>query len=184
MRTRHLAAVVAVLALTACSDGDAGEVADAGRTAVGDVALAVPDGWERIDEDADAPLVTNTRFVDPDRRLRLVQVIVGCDERGLGTLVGSVGQPRGQLVVTAARERTEPPEVDGLEQVRRLTLDLGSGAEDTDPDFVIEALYGQRGAALVLVELNVPAAGDPVDADEVLGSVTVDGDALEASCEG
>ncbi|MEX1162472.1 MAG: hypothetical protein WEB03_02720 [Nitriliruptor sp.] len=180
-RAPAVAVVALALALAACAgepDRD-----DAGRATVGDLRIAVPDGWERIDEPAEPPLVLNTRFVDPDRRLRLVQVIVGCDERGLDTLVGVVGQPRGSLVVTGARERETEPDIDGLDRARRVTLDLGSGREGEDPDFVTEAIYGQRDDVLVLVEINVPLAGAAFDADEVLDSLAVDGDALATRCE-
>ncbi len=184
MIERRATAVVAALVLVITACGDDGQDRDeSGRVAIGDVALAVPEGWERIDEEVEPPLVANSRFVDPDRRLRLVQVIVGCDERGLDTLVGRVGQPRGSLVVTGARERTTPPEIEGLDPVRRVTLDLGSGREGEDPDFVTEAVYGQSGDALVLIEINVPLAGEALDADEVLGSLVVDGDALATRCE-
>ncbi|MEX1177933.1 MAG: hypothetical protein WEB09_05690 [Nitriliruptor sp.] len=182
MRTCFAAALLLLCGVVTGCDG--GEPRDEdGRVSVGDVALAVPEGWERVDEEAEPPLVANTRFVDPDRRLRLVQVIIGCDDRGLDTLVGAVGQPRGNLVVTGARERTTEPDIEGLDRARRVTLDLGSGQEGDDPDFVTEAVYGQRGEALVLVELNVPLAGEAVDADAVLDSLRVDGDALASRCE-
>lgn len=182
MRTR-LVPLVLVLTFVAGCGGDEPRDED-GRVTVGDVALATPDGWERIDEQAEPPLVTSTRFVDPDRRLRLIQVVVGCDPAGLDALVGAVGQPRGELVVTGARERTTAPEVPGLDRVRRVTLDLGSGREGEDPDFTTEALYGQRGDALVLIELNVPTAASGIDADAVLDSVAVDGDSLAGRCTG
>lgn len=181
----HLTVAFALVSATvACAGDDGGPRDEEGRAVAGDVRLAVPGGWERIDEPADAPLVTSTRFVDPDQRLQLVQVVVGCDPAGLDTLVGAVGQPRGALVVTGAEERLPPPEVEDLDRARRVTLTL-AGAED--PETVTsrtEALYGQRGDALVLVEVNVPAAGGDVDADAVLDSVVADGDALEASCPG
>ena len=176
-------AIVAGLSLAGC--GDADEPRDErGRVSVGAVALATPEGWERIDEPADPPLLERTRFVDPGRRLRLVQVVVGCDEGGLDALVGSVGQPRGPLVVTGAEEHVPPPQVEGLERARRVTLELGSGADGEPASFVTEALYGQHGDALVLVEVNVPVAGGDgdVDADAVLDSLVADGAALDASC--
>ncbi|WP_052665466.1 hypothetical protein [Nitriliruptor alkaliphilus] len=182
MRTRL--APLALLLVLAAGCGDDEPRDETGRVTVGDVALATPEGWERIDEPAQPPLLASTRFVDPTRRLRLVQVVVGCDPAGLDALVGAVGQPRGELVVTGARERTTAPEIPGLDRVRRVTLDLGSGREGEDPDFVTEALYGQRGDALVLIELNAPAAALGVDADAVLDSVVVDGDVLADRCAG
>jgi hypothetical protein len=179
---RHLTAVSLGLAVLLTGCGGEDEPRDeAGRVGVGDLALDTPAGWERVDEPADPPLVSRTRFVDPDQRLQLVQVIVGCDDAGLDALVGAVGQPRGALVVTAAEELVPPPEVEGLDRTRRVTLELAR-----DPDAAttsrIEALYGQRGDALVLVEVSVPVDGGAVDADAVLASLIADGDALGSRC--
>lgn len=155
-----------------------------GRVEVDEVALATPEGWERIDEPVEAPLLASSRFVDPEQQRQLVQVVIGCDEAGLDALVGSVGQPRGSLVVTGAEEHVPAPEVEGLERARRVTLELARAEGEASADARIEALYGQRGAALVLVEVSVPLAGaaPDVDPDRVLDSVVTDGAALDARC--
>jgi hypothetical protein len=174
----------AVLVLLAGCGGDDEPRDDDGLVTVGDVAIDVPEGWERIEDQSGPSLVANTRFVDPDERVRLLQVIVGCDEGGVDALVDAVGQPRGGFVVTGAFEARTPPEVAGLDRARRVTLELEPATEETTTggDAVIEAVYGEAGAAVLLVELSLPASADDLDADAVLASLTVDGDALAASC--
>lgn len=183
MRTRTLTAtVVAACLLAACGGGETRD--EDGRTVVGDLAVAVPDGWEREAEDAEPPLVLRERFTDPDVALQQIQLVIGCDDSGLDTLVESLGaQPRGQVVITDAREHLPAPEVAGLDAARRLTLELGASPE-VPPTLRTEGLYGQRGDALVLVEVTAPRAGGDVDAEAVLDSLTVDGDALAGRCEG
>jgi hypothetical protein len=98
-----------------------------------------------------------------------------------------VGSPRvpaaGQVVITDAREHVPAPEVPGLDGSRRVTLDLGADPE-VAPTFRTEGLYGERGDALVLVEVNVPIDGGDVDAEAVLDSLVVDGEALAERCAG
>jgi hypothetical protein len=179
---RTAVAATLLFALTACAGGE--ERDEEGRVSVGDLALAVPDGWEREPEDAAPPLVLRERFVDPQIALQQVQVVVGCDDSGVDALVGHLGsQPRGEVVITDAREHVPAPEVPGLDAVRRVTLDLGADPE-VAPTFRTEGLYGERGDALVLVEVNLPVAGGDVDAEAVLDSLVVDGEALAERCAG
>jgi hypothetical protein len=182
--SRRLVPLALVLVVLAGCGGDLPRD-EAGLVTVDHVALDVPEGWERVDDDADASLVTNTRFVDPDRRLQLLQVIAGCGEGGVDALVDAVGEPRGAFVVTGAFEATTEPEVAGLDRARRVTLELEPATEETTTggDAVIEAIYGEAGRALLLVELSLPVAGADVDAEAVLASLTVDGDALAESCD-
>jgi hypothetical protein len=180
--SRRLVPLALVLVVLAGCGGDLPRD-EAGLVTVDHVALDVPEGWERVDDDADASLVTNTRFVDPDRRLQLLQVIAGCGEGGVDALVDAVGEPRGAFVVTGAFEATTEPEVAGLDRARRVTLELEPVGTDTAEDATIEAVYGEAGRALLLVELSLPVAGADVDAEAVLASLTVDGDALAASCD-
>jgi hypothetical protein len=182
VRTRLIPlCLVSALLLTGCGGAEVDD--EDGRVTVGDLALAVPDGWERQEEDAEAPLVLRERFVDPDVTLQQVQLVVGCDDAGLDELVDSLGsQPRGQVAITDAREHLPAPQVEGLDRARRLTLDLGAGP-DAPPSFRTEGLYGEQGDALVLVEVNVPIDGGDVDADTILDAVVADGEALAARCE-
>lgn len=177
-------ALAGAFLLTGCGGDDPQPRDEQGRVAVDEVALVTPEGWERVDEPVEPPLLVSTRFVDPDQGAQLVQVVAGCDEAGLDALVGSVGQPRGSLVVTGAEEHVPPPEVEGLQRARRVTLELSRADDQGSADARVEALYGQRGAALVLVEVSVPLAGTApdVDADAVLDSVVTDGAALDARC--
>jgi hypothetical protein len=180
VRARHVAVLLAAALVTGACGGDLPRDDD-GLVEVDAIAVDVPDGWDRTDEDPQPPIVTNSRFVDPDERLRLLQVIVGCDERGVDALVDAVGQPRGAFVVTGAFEATSEPDVAGLDRARRVTLELEPGAGDGD-DAVIEAVYGETGDAVVLVELTLPTGSDGPDPDALLASLRADGDALGAAC--
>jgi hypothetical protein len=179
--SRRLAPLALLAVVLAACGGDLPRDED-GLVTVDHVAIDVPEGWERVDDDADASLVTNTRFVDPDQRLQLLQVIAGCGEGGVDALVDAVGEPRGAFVVTGAFEARTEPEVDGLDRARRVTLELEPVGTDTTEEATIEAVYGEAGRALLLVELTLPDGSDDVDVEAVLGSLTVDGDALADSC--
>jgi hypothetical protein len=180
LTSRAAVAATLVLALAACAGGEDRD--EDGRVPVGDLALAVPDGWERGPEEAEPPLVLRERFVDPDVALQQVQVVVGCDDAGVDALVGSLGsQPRGEVVITDAREHLPAPEVPGLDAARRVTLDLGADPEGA-PTVRTEGLYGERGDALVLVEVTTPVEGGDVDAEAVLDSLVADGDTLAERC--
>lgn len=181
----HLAPFLVVLALVAgCSGGDEEPRDEDGLVTVGDVAIDVPEGWERVEDQAGPSLVANTRFVDPDQRVRLLQVIVGCDEGGVDALVDAVGQPRGGFVVTGAFEASTPSDVEGLDRARRVTLELEPATEETTTggDAIIEAIYGEAGGAVLLVELSLPASEDDLDAEAILGSLVVDGASVADRC--
>jgi hypothetical protein len=183
VRVRLAPLAAALVLLAGCGSADEPRDGD-GLVTVGDVAIDVPDGWERIEDEPGPALVANTRFVDPDQRVRLLQVIVGCDERGVDALVDAVGQPRAGFLVTGAFEAATPPDVEGLDRARRVTLELEPATEETTTggDAVIEAIYGEAGATVLLVELSVPAVEEDLDVEAVLASLVVDGGSLAGRC--
>jgi hypothetical protein len=91
-------------------------------------------------------------------------------------------QPRGAFVVTGAFEARTAAR--GRRTRPGPACDAGArtGRQDTTEEATIEAVYGEAGRALLLVELTLPAGSDDVDVEAVLGSLTVDGDALADSC--
>ncbi|MTV24917.1 hypothetical protein FTX61_05730 [Nitriliruptoraceae bacterium ZYF776] len=184
-----LVALALAAGLLAC-DGDTspddGTEATTGAQDVGGLTLIPPVGWTADEAGTPAGVVAAERWADPDEPLRALQVVVGCDPGGIEDLVaGAVGSTRGSLVVTAAEERLPRPTVDGLDEVRRVSLTLGAGRDDDASSLATEALYGQAGDALVLVELTVPVTEDVrAAADDVLASVTADAAELADGCEG
>ncbi|MFA9444151.1 hypothetical protein [Egicoccus sp. AB-alg6-2] len=180
MIPRPLPVVVLALLLAGCTDSSS---ASGGTETVEGVSVTVPEGWS-VTDPPDAPGVVAARGWSPGRPGHLLQVIVGCEGTVDELVTGAVREPRGPLVVTDATEDRASHRVPGLDEARRLQLTLGAGRPD-DADTVRTAgLYGQRGDALVLVELS-QLARDVNDelADEVLDSVRVDADALDAACE-
>jgi hypothetical protein len=172
-----------VLLATACQGGASPQLDDEGRTVVGQVALAVPDGWEATEVDLPAGVLEAHRWRPDAAELTGLQLVVGCGGTVDELVAGAVGSGRGVMGVTDAAE-TEGLEVPGLDEVRSLVLDLeGPLATGGTGQLRTAGLYGQAGDALVLLELSQPPdTFDPAVAEDVFASLEVDGDALDARC--
>jgi hypothetical protein len=175
-------ALAATVALAGCS-GDRPVTDDEGRTVVGEVRLAVPDGWETADDDLPPGVLEARRWRADDDALESLQLVLGCGGSLDELVAGAVRGGRGVVAVTDAVE-TEALDVPGLDSTRGLVLDLvGTVAGDGQRQLRTAGLYGQVDDALLLVELSQPAEDfDPALAEEVFASVTVDGDDLADRC--
>lgn len=175
---RRLGATVGAIAVLGAACGTTSPTDDV--VDVGGVEVTPPDGWRTTDGPEPDGVRAVQGWTDPDEPLRGLQVVVGCDPGGVDDLVtGAVGSARGALVVTAAEELMPRPSVEGLEDARRVSLTLGG--EDGGASLAVEALYGQAGDALVLVEVSAPVSGTPPT--EVLDTVRTNGDTLTAGCD-
>jgi hypothetical protein len=183
--SRHLVALlVPALLLGACGSSTAGDpVDDDGRTAVGEVHLEVPQGWEATDDDLPPGVLEARRWRPEAGNLTSLQLVVGCGGSLDQLVAGVVRGGRGVVTVTEAVE-TEALDVPGLDTTRALVLDL----EGTVPgggvrDLRAAGLYGASGDALVLLELTRPVEDFQAEiAEDVFRSVTVDGGAFAARC--
>jgi hypothetical protein len=177
--------LAASLVLSACTGGSGSlEVDEEGRTVVGEVRLAVPDGWEAADEEPPLGVLEAQRWRPPGAELTGLQLVVAC-EGTLDELVeGVVRSGRGGLRVVDAAE-AEGFDVPGLDATRTLALDLEGTLAGVDAGQLRTAgLYGQAGDALLLLELTQRAEDLDLDlAERIFGSVTVDGDGLGDRCE-
>ena len=175
-RPATAALLLAALVLAACGDTDA----DAEDSAV---TLTVPDDWTRSDPEVTADVLESLRWMPPRDDGSSLQVVVGCgadtdaDELLEGAMLGERPLP----VVGAVEEPVEV-EVDGLDEARRVILGLGPSSDDVR--LWMAGLYGAGDGVLVLVEYTRPRARfSESQADEILGSVSVDTAAAAERCE-
>lgn len=174
-----LAATLAALSLAACTAGSD----EPSTTTVGGVSLAVPDGWEeQVVEPDDESLVAVSRFSPGDRPTTRLQVIVGCGEESADELVtGAAARPRDDLVAVEADDAVEAS-VPGTDTARRTTMSFGEQTTGT-ASLRVGGLYASSGDGLLLVELiAAPARYDEQLARQILDSVEVAADELEAAC--
>jgi hypothetical protein len=177
--------VAGALALTGCGGDDVATPDEVdGGTAVGEVRLEVPEGWEATDDDLPPGVLEARRWRPEAGDLTSLQLVVGCGGSLDELVSGVVRGGRGVVTVTDAVE-TEALEVPGLDATRGLVLDLeGTVLGGGTRDLRAAGLYGEAGDVLVLLELTQPVeAFDPQLAEEVFASVTVDGDGLASRCE-
>jgi hypothetical protein len=182
-RPLPLVLAVALAAVLAACQGAPVERDEQGRTVVGDVALAVPDGWETTDVDPPPGVLEAHRWRPDAAELTGLQLVLGCGGTVDELVEGAVGAGRGVLGVVDAAE-TEGLDVPGLDEVRSLVLDLESPlAAGGTGQLRTAGLYGQTGDALLLLELSQPPDDfDPALAEEVFASLEVDGADLDARC--
>jgi hypothetical protein len=178
--SRPLVALLAATALlgAGCQDGSEPRAEE-----VGPVSLEVPGGWDRTDQDG-PDLVAQSRWASTGQQVTTLQVVVGCGDETAETLaLGAVSQPRDELSPTGA-EDPQDVEVPGLDDALTTTLTYGGDRPDDQQTLRMAGLYGAGHGGLVLVEVAAPTtAWSDGRAEQVLGSVTVDADALADACD-
>ncbi|MEX2504910.1 MAG: hypothetical protein WD378_08665 [Egicoccus sp.] len=172
----RLAALVSAVAVAACGGTTDGDRA----VSVEGVHVDAPAGWTEQPGD-DTPGVVASRRWAPDAGVENLQVVVGCDGTAAELAAGAAQAPRDPLVVTDAIE-LDAPDVPGLEAVHRLQITLGAGRQDDASTVRMSGLYGEADGALVLVEVAQRAGADDALADDVLASVEVTPETVQAAC--
>ena len=167
--------VLAALVLAACGGTDDDGEPDSA------VSLDVPENWARSDPEVTAEVVESLRWAPGRDDGSSLQVVVGC---GADTTAEDLlqGAARGERPVVGTADEPATVEVDGLEDALQVTFALGRSGQDVRA--WMAGLYGTADGVLVLVEYTRPHARfSESEANELLGSVTVDTSDVAEPCE-
>ncbi len=175
-RLRLLTPLLAgTLLLGACGEGDPSDTTDA------TVSLDPPEDWTRSDPEVTGEVLESLRWAPERDDGSSLQVVVGC---GADTTAEELlqGAARGERPVVGTADEPEAVEVDGLDDARQVTFALGRSEQDVRA--WMSGLYGTADGVLVLVEYTRPHARfSESEANEILGSVTVDTSEAAEQCE-
>ena len=179
-RSRRLRRATSMLALatvllTACGGTDTDDEPDSA------VSLDVAEDWTRSDPEVTAEVLESLRWAPARDDGSSLQVIVGCGEDTTAEELLQ-GAARGERPVVGTADEPATVEVEGLDDAQQVTFALGRSEQDVRA--WMAGLYGTADGVLVLVEYTRPHARfSESEANEILGSVTVDTSEAAEQCE-